>query len=277
MKIFIVEDDLNVIKILEKIVEDRELGEITGYAKDGIEAINKIIVYQPDIVLIDLLIPNKDGINVVKDFKNVNNKPVFIMISQVSSKDLIAKAYESGIEFFIQKPINAIEVENVIKKVNEKLEMQTKLNSIKKLFDSNKSNDESNEKNYEDKIISILQKIGILGETGSRDIVKIVMKLVENKQYKNDFTLKEVLKDYGSNTKTVEQRIRRAANVGLINLANLGIEDNLNEVFLEYSNSLYSFEQIKLEMDYIRGRSNKRGKINLKKFIEAICLYVISD
>lgn len=199
------------------------------------------------------------------------------MISQVSSKDLIAKAYESGIEFFIQKPINAIEVENVIKKVNEKLEMQTKLNSIKKLFDSNKSNDESNEKNYEDKIISILQKIGILGETGSRDIVKIVMKLVENKQYKNDFTLKEVLKDYGSNTKTVEQRIRRAANVGLINLANLGIEDNLNEVFLEYSNSLYSFEQIKLEMDYIRGRSNKRGKINLKKFIEALCLYVISD
>ena len=114
------------------------------------------------------------------------------MISQVSSKDLIAKAYESGIEFFIQKPINAIEVENVIKKVNEKLEMQTKLNSIKKLFDSNKSNDESNEKNYEDKIISILQKIGILGETGSRDIVKIVMKLVENKQYKKDFTLKEV-------------------------------------------------------------------------------------
>lgn len=238
---------------------------------------NKIIVYQPEIVLIDLLIPCKDGINVVKDFQNIDNKPIFIMISQVSSKDMIAKAYESGIEFFIQKPINAIEVENVIKKVKEKLDMQIKLNSIKKLFDSNKSISESNEKKYEDKIISILQKIGILGETGSRDIIKIVMTLIENQQYKKDFTLKELLKDYDSNTKTVEQRVRRAANVGLINLANLGIEDNLNEVFLEYSNSLYSFEQIKIEMDYIRGKGNKRGKINLKKFIEALCLYVISD
>ncbi|HPP31258.1 MAG TPA: response regulator, partial [Soehngenia sp.] len=126
------------------MVEDRKLGEIIGYAKDGIEAMNKIIVYQPEIVLIDLLIPCKDGINVVKDFQNTDNKPIFIMISQVSSKDMIAKAYESGIEFFIQKPINAIEVENVIKKVKEKLDMQIKLNSIKKLFDSNKSISESN-------------------------------------------------------------------------------------------------------------------------------------
>jgi YcbB domain. len=99
------------------------------------------------------------------------------------------------------------------------------------------------------------------------------MTLIENQQYKKDFTLKELLKDYDSNTKTVEQRVRRAANVGLINLANLGIEDNLNEVFLEYSNSLYSFEQIKIEMDYIRGKGNKRGKINLKNSLR-LCVYM---
>lgn len=199
------------------------------------------------------------------------------MISQVSSKDMIAKAYESGIEFFIQKPINAIEVENVIKKVNEKLDMQDKLNSIKKLFDSSKTTNESNKKKYEDKVMAILQKIGILGETGSKDIVNIVMMLIESKQYMKEFTLKDLLKDYDQNARTVEQRIRRAAYVGLVNLANLGIEDNLNEIFLEYSNSLYSFEQIKAEMDYIRGKSKKRGKVNLKKFMEGICLYTISN
>ena len=45
------------------------------------------------------------------------------MISQVSSKDMIAKAYESGIEYYISKPINAIEVESVIK-VKEKMSMR---------------------------------------------------------------------------------------------------------------------------------------------------------
>ncbi len=39
------------------------------------------------------------------------------MLSQVSSKDMIAKAYENGIEFYISKPINAVEVKSVLKKV----------------------------------------------------------------------------------------------------------------------------------------------------------------
>ncbi len=221
--------------------------------------------------------PNKDGINIVKDFQNIKDKPIFIMLSQVSSKDMIAKAYESGIEFFVQKPVNAIEVENVVKKVKEKLDMQNKLNEIQKLFGANETVNRSDEKKYEEKIISILQKIGILGENGSRDIVNIVMLLIESKRYMKDYTLKELFSDYDTNTKTVEQRIRRAVNAGLINIANLGIEDNLNEVFLEYSNSLYSFEQVKIEMDYLRRKSSKRGKVNLKKFMEALCLYVVSE
>ncbi len=71
----------------------------------------------------------------------------------------------------------------------------------------------------------------------------------------------------------MEQRIRRTATIGMINLANLGIEDYMNEVFTEYSNGLYNFEQIKIEMDYIRGKSSKRGKVNLKKFIDGMVYY----
>ena len=54
------------------------------------------------------------------------------------------------------------------------------------------------------------------------------------------------------------------------NLANIGLEDNLNNTFIEYSNTLYDFESIKNEMEYLRGRIDKGGKINLKKFIENI-------
>lgn len=255
-------------------MEDKDLGDVVGYTTDGIDAVNKITANQPDIVLIDLLLPNKDGINIVKEFQKEVFKPIFVMISQVSSKDMIAKAYEAGIEFFIHKPINAIEVENIIRKVNEKIDMQKKLNTIKNMFSSNDTYHKSLEEKKKEKATLILQKIGILGQKGSQDILNIVMILLENKMYNNDFTLKEVLKEYNLNSRTVEQRMRRAANAGLRNIANLGLEDNLNETYLEFSNSLYSFEQVKLEMDYLRGKSTKRGKVNLKKFLESICLYI---
>ncbi|MDG2764728.1 response regulator, partial [Vibrio parahaemolyticus] len=84
-----------MIKILERIMEDKDLGDVVGYTTDGIDAVNKITANQPDIVLIDLLLPNKDGINIVKEFQKEVFKPIFVMISQVSSKDMIAKAYEA--------------------------------------------------------------------------------------------------------------------------------------------------------------------------------------
>ena len=60
-----------------------------------------------------------DGISFVKQARKIVPDASYIMLSQVSSKDMIASAYEAGIEFFIQKPINSVEVEAVIKKVSD--------------------------------------------------------------------------------------------------------------------------------------------------------------
>ena len=85
MNIFIVEDDSNIIRILEKIIKDRALGILLGYANDGINGLMEIQSLKPDIVLVDLLIPGKDGINLVREAKNMLPDIQFIMISQVSS------------------------------------------------------------------------------------------------------------------------------------------------------------------------------------------------
>ncbi len=71
----------------------------------------------------------------------------------------------------------------------------------------------------------------------------------------------------------MEQRIRRAINKGLVNLANLGIEDYMNENFIRFSSTLYDFENVKAEMDYIRGKRNGGGKISVRKFIDNLLLH----
>ena len=87
-----------------------------------------------------------------------------------------------------------------------------------------------------------------------------------------DITLNQLCGQFSDNPKSMEQRIRRTANMGMVNLANLGIEDYYNDIFTEYSNTLYNFEQIRREMDYIRGKSVRHGNVKIKNFLNALVL-----
>ncbi|SHK38349.1 two-component system, response regulator YcbB [Alkalithermobacter thermoalcaliphilus JW-YL-7 = DSM 7308] len=274
MKFYIVDDDVTIIKILENIIDDKNLGQVVGSSIDPLECIEDIILKNPDIVIVDLLMPKSDGIEVVNNIKKRKNDIKIIMISQVSSKNLIEQAYSSGIEFFISKPINIVEVVKVIENVLEKIKMEETLGRIKSMFsdlDINKS--EKLKSNEIEKIRFILSKLGILGEIGSKDIINICQYLLDNKERMFNYKVSEICEKLSDNPKAMEQRIRRALNKGLTNIASLGIEDYMNDDFIQYSNSLYNFEDVRLEMDYIRGKNSYGGKVNIKKFIEGILLH----
>ena len=275
MRIYIVEDDENIIRILERIIIDKSLGDVIGKSGNGNSGINEIERLKPDIVLVDLLMPGKDGISLVREAKMIYPDVQYIMISQVSSKDMISKAYQSGVEYYISKPIDAIEVQTVINKVKEKINMNKKLSQIQSLFSGEEKDTKkvSNKSQNIEGVKRVMQRIGLIGELGSQDILDVTKYLIDTSKSMSDFTVKELCSKFTDNPKTMEQRIRRTATVGMINLANIGIEDYMNEIFTEYSNGLYNFEQLKIEMDFIRGKTKKRGKVNIKKFIDGMVYY----
>lgn len=279
MDIIIVEDDINIGIILKLIIEDRQLGKVVEICTNPMEGEKQILKINPEIVLVDLLMPLRDGITVVNYCKKNFVKSKFIMISQVVTKDIIGKAYENGVEFYINKPINAIEVENVIKKVSDKIKVEQKLSKIEEVFNINNLEscedvDTKNKiKNSEKNINYVMKRIGIIGEVGCKDIKNILLYSIKEDINLEEFTLKELLTMFNKNYKSIEQRIRRTALIGMKSLANLGIEDYMNETFLEYSTSLYNFEEIKRQMDFIRGKRNEGGKVNVKKFLEGLILY----
>lgn len=277
MNIFIVEDDITAIKLLIKIVEERTLGHVVDFLQVGTFELEILERLEIDIVLLDLLMPGVDGITLAKKIKAEYPEVRILMISQVSSKDMIGSAYVSGIDYYIQKPINALELESVLKRVEDQIQKDKMLKKIQSIISiGGESADKSKDFGYaqkKEKMKRIFQQIGILGESGSGDLLEVASYILTHKEQMKLYTLKEVTKNFQENAKVKEQRMRRAITVGLSNLAHLGIEDNLNENFLEYSNTLYSFEQIKKEMDYIRGKSGVRGKVNLKKFIDGLIYY----
>src|SRR6056297_3444790 len=134
MKFFIIDDNINIIKVLENIIEESDLGTIIGTSTDSLEGLTAVYDERPDIILIDLLMPNLDGINFVKKIEDLDTE--VIMISQVSEKKIIGRAYEAGVKFFISKPINKIEVIKVIENVIKNLNNIEKLNSIVSILGS---------------------------------------------------------------------------------------------------------------------------------------------
>jgi two-component system response regulator YcbB len=114
-----------------------------------------------------------------------------------------------------------------------------------------------------------------MGEKGGEDLIQICSYMLENDLKSFDFKVRDICDELCENPKAMEQRLRRAINRGLINLANIGIEDYMNENFIRFSNSLYDFENVKAEMDFIRGKRNNGGKISVRKFVDNLILMVL--
>lgn len=277
MKFYILDDLLASVKVLENIIETADLGEVVGTSTDSEKAVSDILAKNPDIVLVDLLMPKKDGITVVNEISKVNNSISFIMVSQVADKAMIEEAYHSGIEFFITKPNNRIEIEKVIKNVIEKRNMASALEGIRNLMGTSDaaaqqpSSPISETETIIGKAKRILGSIGMLGESGTKDIMAVVeMLLLAGEPYNGKETLDKYAESLESDPKVVKQRIRRAIKKGLTNLASLGIEDYYNDSFSEYSHTLFNFDAVRSEMDLIRGKSAYGGSPSIDKFFEGL-------
>ena len=274
MKIFVLDKNKDDINTLRNIIHENYLGYLMGVSSEPSEAIEEIITSKPDLVVLDMLQDEFDGFRIIKEIKKENINTKFIMISNLTSKENVEKAYILGVEYFIYKPINHIEIENVIKKVKYKIELEEKINKIQQIFNeiSPISEERLESKDCEQDIKFILFKLGIMGEIGSEDLISVVSFLIKNKIRTSDISIREICARFTNNPRAMEQKMRRTINIAMTNIASLGIEDYMNETFVEYSNTLFNFEQIKREMDYLRGKSNEKGSINMKKFLSGLCI-----
>lgn len=277
MRIYIIEDDATVISILEDIVERGELGTVCGDSADGLE-LERVLALNPDLILIDLLMPGKDGIQVIRELKALGCGAKFIMISQVSAKEMIAKSYTAGVEFFIQKPINLIEVRQVIRNVARQLENERALKTIQSVFAGREtaSRPSAPWDRERRRLKHILSQLGMAGEKGAQDIMNMCILLLQEGQTASSMGINALCARLSENPKTTEQRARRAVERGLSHIASLGLEDYSNEFFVRYSARLFPFQEVRAEMACLQNKG-PRGKANLRKFLDGLLILLEED
>ncbi len=282
MRYFIVDDDRACRMMLHHIINESMLGTVVGEAANGEEAIPRILMTQPDFVLIDLLMPHLDGIATIERLLENRFNGSFIMISQVVNKEMVAEAYEKGVEFFIHKPINKIEVQTILRKTEEQHRLKSSIQAIRQSLTSFEVPQMQAKKTVRDHVQSILNDMGIVGEAGSEDITKIIEQIVLEKHKLAPLPpLKEVYEQLAMLTKTspddilkeskaIEQRIRRTILAAMINLANLGIVDYTNSEFEYYAPRYFDLTDIRQLMNQIETNGERKAKVNIKKFIQVL-------
>lgn len=291
MRYFIVDDDRISRVMLKQIIEDGNLGVVIGEANNGQDAIPQILMTHPEFVLIDLLMPKLDGISTIEQLRANGFKGHFIMISQVVNKEMVGEAYVQGIDFFIHKPINRIEVQNVLNKTTEQYRLKHSILAIRQSinsFDEMTAEEYNPKKTARELVQGTLNDMGIVGEVGSEDIIAIIEILLHQKQKIAPLPpLKELYELIAQSTKTthdevlkeskaIEQRVRRTILAAMINLANLGVVDYTNSEFEYYAPRYFDFKEIRLLMKQIEDNSSRKAKVNIKKFIQVLFTDIFS-
>lgn len=107
ISILVVDDNVDFRTLIELFSKRTEDMEVVGSAGDGLEALDKIVELQPDLILLDLIMPNLDGIGVLERIKNIQfiKKPMIIVLSALGQDMLVRKAMSYGIAYYFVKPL----------------------------------------------------------------------------------------------------------------------------------------------------------------------------
>jgi DNA-binding response OmpR family regulator len=107
MKVLVVDDDIKIVKVLTAYLEKDGYSVIT--ANDGVAAVDKALHLNPDIILLDLMLPKLDGFGVCKEIRRSSNIPILMLTARDAESDRII-GLELGADDYVIKPFSPKEV-----------------------------------------------------------------------------------------------------------------------------------------------------------------------
>ena len=115
---FVITDDAIFMRtLLRKINEQGEDYEVLGEASNGREAIEAAAKYKPDILTLDITMPELDGIQAVPEILKASPKTSIIMVSAMGQQSMVIEAIKQGAKDFVVKPFEKSRVFQSIKNV----------------------------------------------------------------------------------------------------------------------------------------------------------------
>ena len=116
-RILIVDDAQFTRNMLKNIVNKTDYSEVVGEASNGNEAIAAYKKLKPDLVTMDLVMPEKGGIETIVDLLKIDKTATIVVVSALGQEALVLEAAKKGAKDFIQKPYKSEQILEVMERV----------------------------------------------------------------------------------------------------------------------------------------------------------------
>lgn len=112
-------DDAAFMRMMIRDILTKNGFVVAGEAENGIKAIEKYQETHPDLVLMDITMPEMDGIQALKEIKKINENAQIVMCSAMGQQAMVIESIQAGARDFIVKPFQADRVIEAVRKVLE--------------------------------------------------------------------------------------------------------------------------------------------------------------
>ncbi len=251
IKIFIADDNAEFVSTLVTYLDSQEDMEVIATARDGLEAVDKLSKIDTDIAILDIIMPQLDGLGVLEAMhEKLETLPICIMLSAVGQDKVTTKAMCLGAQYYVVKPF---EMEVLVKRIKELVKNQPieSLSPVLKDVKTTYIEVDKNNLNLEAKVTNIIHDVGVPAHIkGYQYLRDGIIMAVNNVDIINQIT-KQLYPDLAQKYKTTPSRVERAIRHA--------IEVAWNRGQIEYMESIFGYTV-----------NSNRGKPTNSEFIAMI-------
>lgn len=230
LQVAIADDNERIVQLLDNIISHDQEFEVIGKANNGEDAYSLIREKQPDIMLLDIIMPKLDGLSVMekvgKDEK-LKKKPEFIVITAIGQERITEDAFQLGASYYIMKPFDSDMVLNRMKHIGRSKTYGAESRRIAPY----EKKEQYIERNLESDVTNLIHEIGvpahIKGYTYLRDAIILSVSDMEMLNSITKLLYPTIAKMHQTTPSRVERAIRHAIEVAW----NRGKMDTIDALF----------------------------------------------
>jgi len=217
IKTLIVDDNKDLLTMISNFLNEREEVEVVDAVSNGYECLEVMKEKDVDVLILDLIMPNLDGLGVIKELKKKNNDVKIILLTAFGQEFVVNKVMDYEIDYFILKPFSLLNLVNIIIDVSKDVNkvMSAKLEALE----------------LEKDISSFLHEIGIPAHIKGFKYLRECITMVYNDNDLLGRVTKILYPDIAEKHKTTASRVERAIRHAIEVAWNRGNFDLIEEMF----------------------------------------------
>lgn len=228
MSVAIADDNERMVEILNNIVKKDNEIRIVGKANNGEDVYQMIKEKEPDVVLLDLIMPKLDGLSVMERInqdQTIKKHPKFIVISAIGQEGITEDAFNLGAHYYIMKPFDNEMVLNRVKSIKNSI-ADGKSNHF-----SGVGNDKRMIENLENQVTDMIHEVGVPAHIkGYQYLRDAIMMVIEEPDMLNSIT-KILYPTIAKRNQTTPSRVERAIRHAIEVAWSRGNMDIINSLF----------------------------------------------